>query len=186
MPEIVLRFAGRDRSFHLRLGEMADVEQACGSVGIGAIFQRLATSEFFAMDIRHVLTFGLVGGGMTRTDAEKLVRDQMDAKPLFQLAATAQDVLVAAMTGVAPTAQTEGGDPREPLDLGKLFHALLQVGLSPAQVREMQYRDLIALTSAAGGSDLQPPSEEEVADMIRRFDEREALRASHAGSDRDN
>lgn len=166
-------FAGAERAFRLRFGEIVDIEQACGKVGVGAIYQRLATTTYFANDVKQILLRALVGGGLTVRDATALVEQQLDAKPLAQLGALAQDIILALMTGIDPEEEQSSGDPSRRLDAGRLFHQLVQLGLSPQQVREMRYDDFVALMRAAGNDGVSAPSEEEFEGMLASWRSRQ-------------
>lgn len=172
MDVLILDFAGAERGFRLRLGEFIDLEEACGT-GMGVLYQRFATTSYFASDVMNVLLRGLVGGGMKAADAKPLVEKQMNSKPLMELAAVATDVILQAMSGIQPDDATPVGDLDQTIDKGALFHSFAQVGLSPDQVREMRYADFVALIRAAGGKDVQPPSEDEFADMLRDWEDRQ-------------
>jgi len=176
MGAVILDFAGAPRTFHLRLGELVDLEQACGQVGCGVIFQRFATTSFKAMDVLHVLRLGLIGGGMPAQEAEALVRDQMDARPLMVNSALAEEIVLAMMVGVPPVAPGAGKAADQPYDFGQILHSFVQLGLSPDAVRAMRYADFCAMVQAAGGETVAPPSEEEFAEMIRDFKPRVVTR----------
>lgn len=119
-------FAGEERAFRIRLGEIRRIEAKCG-VGVGEICRRLARAalaqrqnpsilnmlasgiEIYAADVREVLYQGLIGGGMASGEATKLVASEIDDRGLQGLldnAATALLVLVAA--GDKPETDTEG------------------------------------------------------------------------------
>lgn len=172
MDAITADFAGADRTLRLRFGDIIDVEQACGKIGIAALYQRFGTTTYFANDVRQVLKYGLIGGGMPAKEAADLVDAQIEAKPLAQLGALAMDVILACMTGIDHSDFGKTKDPEEPFDFGKVLHSLLQVGLSPEQVREMRYADFVALNRAAGGK-VEPPSEDEFHEMMARWKERQ-------------
>lgn len=171
---MVLEFAGQARVFDLRLGELIDVEEACGKVGIGTLFKRFATSDFYASDVRAILTYGLKGGGMSLAEASMLVDAQMRVKPMMELSSLATDVMVKTMTGVEPDELSAPREDNETFDKGALFHGFVQAGISPQQVREMSYSDFVAIMRKAGGKDVQPPSENEFNDMIQRWKDRQA------------
>lgn len=103
-------FGGRDCSFKLRWGEIEQLEQACGA-GIGAIWQRVATLQFRAADIRETVRLGLQGAGLAEpmaTAAVKLVFEEGPLLPHVQLAA---DILGAALEGAEPEKRPEAETP---------------------------------------------------------------------------
>lgn len=93
-------FAGEERTFRIRLGEIRRIEAKCGA-RIGLVAQRLAMAvqaissaggnyvgalatgiEVGAEDVRETLYQGLLGGGMTSPDATNLVRSEIDDRGL--------------------------------------------------------------------------------------------------------
>jgi hypothetical protein len=170
MAAVTLDFAGEPRVFHLRLGEILDVEEACGKVGIGAIYLRLARHEWKVRDVREVLCHGLRGGGMTLADARVLVDERISTGGLSALHALAIDVLLAIMSGIEPDRTQPAGDPETPMDFGEVFAAFAQMGIGPEQVREMRYGDFCAMARAMGKGRVQPPTEDEFRDMVARYE----------------
>lgn len=92
-------FAGEERGFRIRLGEIRRIEEKCGD-GIFAVVGRLSRAVLLtqqlpgvqafaapgmdvrADDVRTVIYEGLVGGGMAAPDASKLVRAEIDDRGL--------------------------------------------------------------------------------------------------------
>ncbi len=93
-------FAGEERTFRIRLGEIRRIEAKCGA-RIGEVAQRLARAvqaissaggnyvgalatgiEIGAEDVRETLYQGLIGGGMAAPDATNLVRAEIDERGL--------------------------------------------------------------------------------------------------------
>lgn len=93
-------FAGEERTFRIRLGEIRRIEAKCGA-RIGLVAQRLARAvqaissaggnyvaalatgiEVGAEDVRETLYQGLLGGGMASPDATNLVRSEIDERGL--------------------------------------------------------------------------------------------------------
>jgi hypothetical protein len=88
-------FAGEERLYRIRLGEIRRIEHKCGDVGIGEVLRRLsrcvyvtselkgvqalaAGLEIHADDVREPILQGLAGGGMSLADATALVRSEID------------------------------------------------------------------------------------------------------------
>lgn len=110
--EVAADFAGEERAFRIRLGEIRRIEAKCGT-GIGEVLRRLsrcvyATAriggiealasgvEIHADDVRETLYQGLVGGGMASAVATKLVMMELDergVRGLLDNAGTALAVL---------------------------------------------------------------------------------------------
>lgn len=173
MDQFTTEFAGLERTFRFRTGEFFDVEEASGAP-IGTLYKRLATSDFYAGDVQHVLRIGLVGGGMAASEADRLVRSQMDVKPLFALAGIAQDVILAAMTGIPEAPAKDGDGEDRPFDKGSFFASLIKLGVTPDQLRAMRYADFIALVRAANSDKTEPPSENEFLEMVRDWEDGQA------------
>lgn len=91
-------FAGRERRFQLRLGEMAELERLCGA-GIGAIFMRLGTHQFSHRDVWDTIRLGLEGGGMGGIEASATVLRYQD-EPLMDHLPLAGQIVAAAVNGV--------------------------------------------------------------------------------------
>ncbi len=99
--ETVLPFGTEERKFRLGLGELRAVQEKCDA-GPGEIAQRLAPivravraklpladillggmmGSWRVDDVREPILQGLIGGGMTPTEAGVLVRREFDARPL--------------------------------------------------------------------------------------------------------
>lgn len=132
-------FAGEEREFCIRLGEIRRIQDKCG-VGIGEVARRLAHAVFVlnslgknsmvealaagiqihADDVRETIYQGLLGRGMPSADAIKLVRAEIDNRGMAGLldhAGTALCVLI----GANETPEGEDDAPGEP-----------QAGESPA------------------------------------------------------
>ena len=103
-------FAGQDRLFRLRIGEMGELENLCGA-GIGMIFQRLIAFQYKYVDVRETIRLGLIGGGMVPSQAASLVKRYVDAEdvPVTENAPLAIDILRVKFEGV--TEATKGDDP---------------------------------------------------------------------------
>lgn len=171
MAAITLDFAGEARVFHLRLGEVLDIEEACGKIGIGAIYLRLARHEWRVREVREVLAHALRGGGVQIAEARRLIDERMDAGGLADLHAMALEVLIALMSGVEADRTQPEGDPETPMSVGEIFAGFIQQGVVPDQVRAMRYDDFCAMVRVMGKGRVQPPTEEEFRDMVRRYED---------------
>lgn len=88
---VIARFGGQDREFKLTVTAIARLEGRMNS-GIGAIYSRLASQQWFQDDIWETIRFGLQGSGMDEPSAintVSAVKDADDATigPYVQLAA---------------------------------------------------------------------------------------------------
>lgn len=169
MAAIVRNWAGVERSFDLPLGRVFDLEESCGKVGIGAIYARLSSHQFFAADVYHTIKQGLIGGGMSDVDAKRLLDQRFGVVPLVESVELAIDVLVGLMEGVTPREAETGGNPATPLDTGKILHSFVQAGIAPDAVRNMRYADFLNILNAVGSKGDTAPSAEEFEDMVARM-----------------
>lgn len=170
--ELVREFAGAERRFRLRLGDILDLERACDQTGLGAIYKRLAMHDWSVIHVRHVLRYALRGGGMEMQDATRIVDERIDVGQLVQLHGLAIEVLVSLMEGIEPDETKPSGDPAVPMDAGEIFAAFARLGIAPRDVRGISYSDFVLMARAMSGDTLQPPSEDEFRAMLDRYEER--------------
>ena len=110
---VTAAFAGRERRFQLRLGEMAELERLCGA-GIGAIFVRLGSHQFTHRDVWDTIRLGLEGGGMGGIEASATVMRYQD-HPLMDYLPLAGQIVSAAVNGVPRgKAEAEGESQVDP------------------------------------------------------------------------
>lgn len=171
MSEVILEWGGDQRCFRLTFGNLLDLEEACGKVGVGEIYLRLGQHRYFARDVYHTIRQGLIGGGMKPTEADRLMQDRFDTVPMATRVELAMEILLAVMSGVEVDQTKPDGDPKEPHDPGSIFASFIKIGVTPDQIRAMDYADFVNMTRAAGGSRAQPPSEEEFEEMVARAKE---------------
>jgi hypothetical protein len=116
--EITLDFGGEERTFRLAIKQWEKVQEKCDA-GPAEILARLAP-PFYARqqgipvdqiigmgmlgkwrihDIREVILQGLLGGGMEGQQAQRLVRDWVDDRPLIESASTAYEIVLASYIG---------------------------------------------------------------------------------------
>ncbi|MBF9042951.1 gene transfer agent family protein [Rhodobacterales bacterium HKCCE4037] len=172
MAEIDLDFAGEVRPFNLRLGEIMDIETACGGIGIGAVWLRLSTHAWSLRDVEAVLVQGLIGGGMPAKDARALVSARIGRAALADMHALAVEVMLALMDGAKGDALAKPSDPEKPMEAGDIFAAFAQMGIPPEDVRKIRHADFVLMARAMSGNSVQPPTEEEFAGMLKRYEER--------------
>lgn len=128
--ESTVDFAGEERAFRIRLGEIRRIEAKCGNIGIGEVLRRLARCvtavaehgglgalaagvEIHADDVREPIYQGLIGAGMPSGEATTLVRTEVDdrgVRGLLDNAPTALAVLWASQE-VPPGEQKAGESP---------------------------------------------------------------------------
>lgn len=118
--EIVRPWGDGERTFRLTIGGWRKVQEKCdagpGEIaarlgGLGAFLQRYPNAtpaEVVVMgglgawridDQREVLMQGLIGGGLSPTEAATLVRENFDERPLFENVSLALAVVMASILG---------------------------------------------------------------------------------------
>lgn len=116
---IILPWGGEDRLFKLDILRLEKVQEA-RDVGAYVLLDRLLTGRWFVQDIREVLRWGLIGGGLEVGEASKLLKLYFeDMPPAGENLITAQRALGAGLVGA----------PEE--DLGKNAAAASQDRSSP-------------------------------------------------------
>lgn len=95
---IVEPFGDADYTFRLAWGELTAVQEGCDA-GPFVILDRLISGRWLLNDIREVIRYGLIGGGMEPTKALKLVRDYVEARPPHESLGLARKVLTAGVVG---------------------------------------------------------------------------------------
>lgn len=171
MADYYAEFAGEERLFRLRMGEIVDLQRACDDVGVGAIVLRLIGQSYFVGDVFHILRLGLIGGGVSEIEARRMVLEKIDCGGLIGLADLAREVLQAVMLDRPKDETAPSGDPSEPFDLGAVLASFAKMGIAPDVVRRMDYRDFCEMMLAFGNR-AQPPSEDELNGMFERYLER--------------
>lgn len=105
--EIGLEFGGEDRRFRLALGELRELQEKTDA-GPAHLLQRLTDGTWRVDDIRETLRLGLIGGGMTPSEALALCRRYVDDRPLLESLPLARAVLLVVLLPV------EGDVPKPP------------------------------------------------------------------------
>lgn len=70
--QVVLEWGDGEYVFALRGKEIEELEQVCGKVGFGVIFQRVMFGAWFWADLYHTVRLGLIGGGLGPVEAKRL------------------------------------------------------------------------------------------------------------------
>ncbi len=94
-------FAGQERTFDLRIGEILALERACDA-GIFGILHRIAAHQARLADIRDTIRLGLIGGGSSDGEATRLVMDAVDNRPLVEALPLAAEILHSVVNGLPP------------------------------------------------------------------------------------
>lgn len=107
-----IRWIGGEHDFALDIGALRAVQDAC-SAGPQEIVGRLLAGTWRVDDPMQVLCHGLIGGGMLKAEAARLVETMANSHGLLRLVPTAQLVLSAALVGVPddPVGEPEGVNP---------------------------------------------------------------------------
>jgi hypothetical protein len=106
---IEIVWAGEDRRFRIGIGEYRSLQESVNArrvlinaepIGPSALLHLLRTNNAWPDDVRDVLKAGLVGGGLTFQEANKLLVRHFDGKPLIEHVKTAFPILLASLVGV--------------------------------------------------------------------------------------
>ncbi|SFJ55037.1 Phage tail tube protein, GTA-gp10 [Phyllobacterium sp. CL33Tsu] len=111
---IELDFGDDTYTFRLAWGELVKVQEACNA-GPYVVLQRLYSQTWEMNDIREVIRWGLIGGGLEPVKALKLVKDYVEARPPLESIIYAQAVLSAGLMGAPEESlgKTEAASPAE-------------------------------------------------------------------------
>ena len=135
MAEPILEdFAGEERPFLIRIGELRRIQTACGA-GPGEVANRLARcvktlrefpkltvfeqaligmGHLYVDDVRAPIYEGLVAGGMTAPEASKLVRAEIDDRGFRGLVENAGLALGVLISGVSMPAEDDDAGELKP------------------------------------------------------------------------
>lgn len=178
--ELIREWAGRERLFALRFGDVLDLQQACGDgkdpAAIGHVFQRVSTGRFDIRDVYHTIRLALIGGGLERLQADHLMREHFDRRPYLESATLAGEILLAMMNGIEPS-DTQGDDDPQPLKFSEVSQICQTFNMSPNDLRAMRYADFVNLIRGFNAGSKQKAeflSDEEFAAILARY-EPEAL-----------
>lgn len=170
--ELVREWAGKERLFSLSFGGVLDLEQACGDVGLGEIFVRVASGRFRVGEVYHIIRLALIGGGMSKIDAKRLMGTHFDARPYIENNMLAAEILEALMVGIEPSEkQVEDVPPAhkfsEVSQICRIFN------ISPVELRAMRFADFANMVKGyAAGTKTRPDhiTEEEFLDILNKYE----------------
>ena len=103
---IELDFGPELQRFRLAWGQLSSLQEACDA-GPYVILDRIMNGTWRMNDIRETIRYGLIGGGMTPSDALKLVREYVEDRPPVENLMIAQAVLSAGLVGAPEEAVGE-------------------------------------------------------------------------------
>ncbi len=109
---ITLAWADGDYTFRLAWGELEMLQEACDA-GPYVILNRLHDETWRLGDISNTIRLGLVGGGITPSEALKKTRAYVESRPPMENLIFAQAILSAACIG-APEEKLGNGEAPNP------------------------------------------------------------------------
>lgn len=107
--EVELAFAGELRLFRMRIGAQRAVQEKC-DCGPMELMRRYGHGEWRVDDLREPLYRGLVDGGMTASEATRLMLTSFDDLPKAQFVPLAQAIVAVGVIG-APDEDDGLGEP---------------------------------------------------------------------------
>lgn len=110
---IRLNWTGGEHDFALRLGELRALQKACDA-GPEEILTRLLRGTWRVDDVVETLRLGLIGAGMAREEAARLVNLQCDQGLPAALRLTASAILGHALLPPEDRAEAADGDAGKP------------------------------------------------------------------------
>lgn len=96
---ITLAWGDGEHRFRTGLKEWREIQDKCGA-GLVEIMDRLAHRRWKVDDVREPIRIGLIGGGMTPTQAFGVTKIYVDERPLAESVNVAFAILAAAVVGV--------------------------------------------------------------------------------------
>lgn len=69
---VFLEIEGQERQFRLPLLMIAELQASC-KAGLGVIYKRVFAHDFYAEDLVETVRCGLIGGGLERGEAKKII-----------------------------------------------------------------------------------------------------------------
>lgn len=94
----VIPWVGGEHPFFLYLGELRALQTAT-DCGPEELLLRIRAGRWRLDDLTHVLRLGLIGGGMDRTAAQRLVAGLVDQHPLLAFKPTAIEIMLHVLSG---------------------------------------------------------------------------------------
>ena len=104
--DVRLFFGDGEYDFKLTISAISALQVKCQS-GIGQIYTRVISGQFYSQDLLETVRHGLIGGGMAPKPAHDLIESYSDVVPLEDSQDIATAVLAAATHGYK---SDEGGE----------------------------------------------------------------------------
>lgn len=117
MAGVTLTWLGGEHDFALRIGELRALQDRC-EAGPEEIFNRLRAGTWRVNDITETLRLGLIGGGMSRVDAGKVVSEIIEDKAIANFKITAIAVMANSLLGVGDDPVGEPAGETSPPESG--------------------------------------------------------------------
>ena len=111
--EVTLEFGDGEHLFRLPLKMIAELQERCNAA-IGTIFRRVLGGDYRAEDLIETVRCGLVGGGMSGSDARKMIDRYCDHWPLevwYQHALAILTACIVGYEGADKPKKAEGESP---------------------------------------------------------------------------
>lgn len=95
---VTLTWADGDHTFRLAWGAWAEIQEKC-DCGPAELLDRILVKRWRANDLFEVIRLGLIGGGMSATDALIKARRYVQDRPLLESVPVAIQIVTAALLG---------------------------------------------------------------------------------------
>lgn len=116
-------FGDGEHTFALTMPMIIELERKAG-VGIGALYQRLMSAQFFLADLSEVIRLGLIGAGTSPADAQHMIDTYATARPVMEIAPLALDIIEARWSGEAVAVEAHQDELRQAAETGDLSAAI--------------------------------------------------------------
>ena len=106
---VTLTWADGEYTFRLAWGAWAEIQEKC-DCGPAELLDRILVKRWRANDLFEVIRLGLIGGGMSATDALIKARRYVQDRPLLESVPVAIQIVTAALLGPQDDA-VQAGEP---------------------------------------------------------------------------
>jgi len=121
---ITLNWPGGEHDFALRIGELRAIQNACDAGPEEVLNRFRVTAAWRVDDVIEVLRQGLIGGGMARQDATKLVMRVVETHGYLDIKMTCIAIMWDALAGPADDSSGKPtGEPESPPENGSSQHS---------------------------------------------------------------
>lgn len=102
-------FGDAVRTFALSDAMIEELQHKTG-IGIGALYARVRQFDFHGGDHREIIHCGLIGGGTSPVEAQRLIDAYAKDRPFGEIMTLAMDILVARWLGTDDQSARNGDD----------------------------------------------------------------------------